>query len=166
MTKQPSLKGYHSGGHEEAALFSNGYNRNPKNTASSHFFTSTSVPSSCFAPTTTMERLANLNGLSKILPSLPVPTLPNRQATQKRSAGNKHLGLASDNLREQNFTLQASRRTALGLASVALIRSLGNGFALAEDNGYWLTSPIPVPPVYNSNHLLFRRISVLAALVL
>ncbi|XP_030542812.1 photosynthetic NDH subunit of lumenal location 3, chloroplastic [Rhodamnia argentea] len=95
-----------------------------------------------------MERLANLNSLSKTLPS-PVPTLPIRQATRKRSTVNEHLGLTSDNLQEQRLALQASRRTALGFASVALIGSFGNRFALAEDNGYWLTGPIPVPPIYN-----------------
>ncbi|KAF8023867.1 hypothetical protein BT93_F1144 [Corymbia citriodora subsp. variegata] len=95
-----------------------------------------------------MEGLANLNGLLKTLPS-PVPALPSRQAAQKRSTVNEHLGLTSDNLQEQHLTLQASRRTALGLTSVALIGSFGSGVALAEDNGYWLTGPIPVPPVYN-----------------
>ncbi|KAL0362774.1 UNVERIFIED_CONTAM: Photosynthetic NDH subunit of lumenal location 3, chloroplastic [Sesamum calycinum] len=43
----------------------------------------------------------------------------------------------------------ATRRLAIGLASIALFGNVGIGKSLAEDNGFWLTGPLPVPYANN-----------------
>ncbi|KAI9185845.1 hypothetical protein LWI28_011252 [Acer negundo] len=105
-----------------------------------------------------MAHLANLNGVSETIPKL----LPRFQKTQKRT--NKIVGF-SGNKEENNFQeqkqkqqqqplllLQSTRRAAtLSLGCIALVGSTTcNGASLAEDNGYWITGPLPIPPVYNN----------------
>ncbi|KAK4751610.1 hypothetical protein SAY87_005092 [Trapa incisa] len=94
-----------------------------------------------------MARLANAYGVSETLCAA-TPKLSGLQRTRMRSrrlvvvAGRKEEEL------EENSSLQSSRRAAvLGVAS-ASVAAL-NGVARAEDNGYWITGPIPVPPVFN-----------------
>ena len=85
---------------------------------------------------------------------------PRFQKSQKRN--NKIVGF-SGNKEENNFqdqkqqqqpllSLQSTRRAAaLSLGCIALVGSTTcNGASLAEDNGYWITGPLPIPPVYNS----------------
>ena len=110
-----------------------------------------------------MAHLANLNGVSETLsPAIP-KLLPRFQKTQKRT--NKIVGF-SGNKEENNFqeqkqkqqqqqpllSLKSTRRAAtLSLGCIALVGSTNcNGASLAEDNGYWITGPLPIPPVYNS----------------
>ncbi|OWM88722.1 photosynthetic NDH subunit of lumenal location 3, chloroplastic [Punica granatum] len=97
-----------------------------------------------------MARLANVYGVSETLPAA-IPKLSNLQRTRMRP---KRLQIASRKAEdfEEQGSLQSLRRgAALGLAaaSIALFGSFGNGVARAEDNGYWITGPIPVPPVFN-----------------
>lgn len=93
-----------------------------------------------------MAHLANLNGVSETLPA--VPNLPKFQKFQKRAKLIGLLGHKAENFQDQ---AQITRRVSLGLASLALIGSTSsNGVSLAEDNGLWVTGPLPVPPVYNS----------------
>ncbi|KAH9651297.1 photosynthetic NDH subunit of lumenal location 3 [Citrus sinensis] len=93
-----------------------------------------------------MAHLANLNGVSETLPA--VPNLPKFQKFQKRAKIIGLLGHKAENFQDQ---AQITRRVSLGLASLALIGSTStNGVSLAEDNGLWVTGPLPVPPVYNN----------------
>ncbi|KAK3199462.1 hypothetical protein Dsin_022877 [Dipteronia sinensis] len=105
-----------------------------------------------------MAHLANLNGVSEtLLPAIP-KLLPRFQKTQKRT--NKIVGFSGNkeenNLQEQKqqplLLLQSTRRAAaLSLGCIALVGSTScNGVSLAEDNGYWITGPLPIPPVYNN----------------
>ncbi|GFZ12465.1 PsbQ-like 1 [Actinidia rufa] len=93
-----------------------------------------------------MARLANLNGVSETLPA--IPKLPSFQRTQKRTL---ILGFHSNKSQEfQDQQLKITRRLAIGLASIAIFGNTGTGnVSLAEDNGLWLTGPIPIPPIYN-----------------
>lgn len=45
--------------------------------------------------------------------------------------------------------VNTTRRLAIGLASIALFGNTSIGNSLAEDNGFWLTGPLPVPSVNN-----------------
>ena len=94
-----------------------------------------------------MARLANLNGVSETLPAF--PKLPSFQRTQKRTL---ILGFHTNKSQEfQDQPLKITRRLAIGLASIAIFGNTGTGnVSLAEDNGLWLTGPIPIPPIYNS----------------
>lgn len=98
-----------------------------------------------------MARLVNAYGVSKTL-SAAMPKLANLQKTRMRLKGLLVASRKAEELEEQS-SLQGSRRVAtvgLAAASVAVFVSSGNGVAWAEDNGYWVTGPIPVPPVFNS----------------
>ncbi|KAE8679119.1 Photosynthetic NDH subunit of lumenal location 3 [Hibiscus syriacus] len=57
----------------------------------------------------------------------------------------------TSNFHEQQPPLQTSRRTALALASIALIGTSSNRISLAEDNGYWIADLLPVPTVENKD---------------
>ncbi|KAF5206432.1 Photosynthetic ndh subunit of lumenal location 3 protein [Thalictrum thalictroides] len=52
-------------------------------------------------------------------------------------------------IKTSSSTLQASRRVFLGLAAIGVSLQSGIEKSLAEDNGYWLTGPLPIPPVLN-----------------
>ncbi|KAL3645469.1 hypothetical protein CASFOL_010649 [Castilleja foliolosa] len=45
---------------------------------------------------------------------------------------------------------QPTRRIALGLASIAIFGNAQIGNSIAEDNGFWLTGPLPVPYANNN----------------
>ncbi|KAA8523739.1 hypothetical protein F0562_010162 [Nyssa sinensis] len=94
-----------------------------------------------------MARLANFNGVSKTLP--PIPKLPNFRRTRKRATILGFHSKKTEVFGEHPLQLQTTRRIALGLASIALFGNSGIRTSLAEDNGFWLTTPLPVPPVYN-----------------
>uniref|UniRef100_A0A0F7CYJ0 Photosynthetic NDH subcomplex L 3 n=1 Tax=Melianthus villosus TaxID=377280 RepID=A0A0F7CYJ0_9ROSI len=53
-------------------------------------------------------------------------------------------------VKQQNQPLQTTRRLALSLASIAIFQHSSTSVSLAEDNGYWLTGPLPgLPPINN-----------------
>ncbi|KAL5804280.1 hypothetical protein ACOSQ3_031080 [Xanthoceras sorbifolium] len=99
-----------------------------------------------------MAHLANLNGVSETLPA--IAKLSRFQKSPKRA---KIVGFSGNNKEEENFQdqqpMQTTRRSAaiLSLGSIALVGITScNGVSLAEDNGYWITGPLPIPPVYNN----------------
>ncbi|CAB4308086.1 unnamed protein product [Prunus armeniaca] len=92
-----------------------------------------------------MAHLANLNGVSETLPT--IPRLPGIQRTQKRVSIVGFMGKKKDDLQE--LPLQTTRRLALGLASIALVGNSCNGVSLAEGNGFWIDGPLPVPSAEN-----------------
>lgn len=97
-----------------------------------------------------MAHLVNLNGIRETLPA--IPNLPRFQKPQKRAKIISFSGTKTDNLEEQ--PAQTTRRVALGLASIALTATIAsNGISLAEDNGWWIDGPIPIPPIYNSKQI-------------
>ena len=92
-----------------------------------------------------MSSLSNLNGVFKARPvTNPKAQIPER--TIKKS-----VKIANNDL-VQEQSVQTTRRLALGgLASLALVKNAFNDVALAEDNGFWITSSrIPNPTVDNS----------------
>ena len=93
-----------------------------------------------------MARLADINGVSKTLPAL--PKLPSLQRVPKGMKIVGFLGKKKEDLQEH--PLQITRRLAVGLASIALTGNSTDGISLAQDNGFWIDGPLPVPPVYNS----------------
>ncbi|XP_034679264.1 photosynthetic NDH subunit of lumenal location 3, chloroplastic [Vitis riparia] len=93
-----------------------------------------------------MAHLANLHGASETLPSI-FKLRGDLRRTRKRVTIIGFLCKKAEQIQEQPF--QATRRSALGLSSIAILGNSGIGPALAEDNGYWLTGPLPVPTVDN-----------------
>ncbi|CAK9150297.1 unnamed protein product [Ilex paraguariensis] len=91
-----------------------------------------------------MANTANLNGVLEALPA--IQKLHGAKKTRKRLAFTSFL-CKKEEFQEQS--LQTTRRVALGLSSIALFGNSGIGNSLAEDNGFWLTSPIPEPLIYN-----------------
>ncbi|XP_052207293.1 photosynthetic NDH subunit of lumenal location 3, chloroplastic [Diospyros lotus] len=92
-----------------------------------------------------MALSANLNRVSETFPAA-IPRPPTFQRRHKRRAP---ILAFSGNKAQQHPLQQTTRRLAIGLTSIALFANSGIGNSLAEDNGLWLTGPIPVPPVYN-----------------
>lgn len=95
--------------------------------------------------------MAGAKNTSAIFEALSV--IPKRHSTEnihKRSAAilSFFSGKKNDEIQENN-PLKTTRRLAIGIASLALIGNQGTGISLAEDNGYWLTSPVPIPSVKN-----------------
>ncbi|XP_057766507.1 photosynthetic NDH subunit of lumenal location 3, chloroplastic [Salvia miltiorrhiza] len=45
--------------------------------------------------------------------------------------------------------LRATRRVAIGLASITLVANAATGASVAQDNGFWIEGPIPVPYANN-----------------
>lgn len=76
-----------------------------------------------------------------------IPKLHGIDESQKRSM---ILNVRPKNPNEiEQQPLQTTRRFAMGLASLTLFGNIGIGASVAEDNGFWLTSPIPIPTVKN-----------------
>ncbi|XP_051124894.1 photosynthetic NDH subunit of lumenal location 3, chloroplastic [Andrographis paniculata] len=48
-----------------------------------------------------------------------------------------------------DVTVQATRRRAIGLGSIVLFGNVCIGNSWAEDNGFWITGPLPVPYAIN-----------------
>ncbi|OVA11661.1 Photosystem II PsbQ [Macleaya cordata] len=100
-----------------------------------------------------MARLSNLNGVvSETL--LFKPNLFNVEKPNKRPSINPRLisSKKTEESQEQQPQFQkqtTTRRVLLGLAAVALSAQSGIENSVAEDNGFWLTGPLPIPPVYN-----------------
>ncbi|KAH6834800.1 PsbQ-like 1 [Perilla frutescens var. hirtella] len=51
---------------------------------------------------------------------------------------------------EQVHQGHATRRVVIGLTSVALFANSATGNSVAEDNGFWITGPLPVPHANNN----------------
>ncbi|KAF3453537.1 hypothetical protein FNV43_RR03977 [Rhamnella rubrinervis] len=94
-----------------------------------------------------MARLANFNGVSETLPG--ISKLPSIRRTQKRVKVIGFLGKKTDDDSQQQ-SLQTTRRLALGLASITLVGNTCDGVSLAENNGFWIDGPLPVPSVDNN----------------
>ncbi|XP_027170957.1 photosynthetic NDH subunit of lumenal location 3, chloroplastic [Coffea eugenioides] len=94
----------------------------------------------------TMARATNLSGIFEAFSI--IPKLHEVENIRKKATDVNFLSKRTDELQED--TLQTTRRLALGLASLAIFStSRAAGISLAEDNGYWLTGPIPVPSAKN-----------------
>lgn len=96
-----------------------------------------------------MARLANLYGVSEALSFM--PKLPHPQRIQKKTTRLEIVSKKLDVEFQEQTLLPSTRRASLCLvaATVALSASSINGVSLAEDNGYWVSDPIPIPPIYN-----------------
>ncbi|KAJ0983450.1 hypothetical protein J5N97_011705 [Dioscorea zingiberensis] len=83
--------------------------------------------------------LASINGASQILLSRPKQIQIRSQLVSQEAQSH------SPNI------LQTSRRTSIGLAVATLFNQATSGALLAEEenNGFWLTGPLPVPSVSN-----------------
>ncbi|KAL2496200.1 Photosynthetic NDH subunit of lumenalchloroplastic [Forsythia ovata] len=92
-----------------------------------------------------MAMAANFNGVSEALPA--IPKLRRVEKMQKKSTITCFLGKKKNEFEDNK--VQTNRRLAIGLASIALFGNARIGNSLAEDNGFWLTGPIPVPSVNN-----------------
>uniref|UniRef100_A0A7N0TZV5 Photosynthetic NDH subcomplex L 3 n=1 Tax=Kalanchoe fedtschenkoi TaxID=63787 RepID=A0A7N0TZV5_KALFE len=94
--------------------------------------------------------LARFNGVSQtVAPAAKLaggPVGQNRRANLKVVVG----CAAKKNDETAEVSMQATRRTSLGFASAALATSSGIGASLADDNGFWITTPIPVPTIENT----------------
>ncbi|KAI4322832.1 hypothetical protein L6164_022488 [Bauhinia variegata] len=97
-----------------------------------------------------MALLANLNGVSKTLPS--ITRIPNAPITYKKEQMIASLGTKTDNLSE--CYVQTTRRAAIGLASVLLTGHFSDQVSLAadKDDGSigWYDELPPDPSVNNS----------------
>ncbi|XP_011095313.1 photosynthetic NDH subunit of lumenal location 3, chloroplastic [Sesamum indicum] len=94
---------------------------------------------------TVMATTANLNGIFEALPA--IPRHRGIDKNPKKSRITCFLDKKKDEVQE--IPAQATRRLAIGLASIALFGNISIGKSLAEDNGFWLTGPLPVPYANN-----------------
>lgn len=93
----------------------------------------------------TMAPATNLSGIFEAFSV--IPKLHGVENFKKKATVVSFLSKKTDKLQEH--TLQTTRRLALGLASLAIFSTSSPGISHAEDNGYWLTGPIPVPLAKN-----------------
>ncbi|KAI3673771.1 hypothetical protein L6452_39901 [Arctium lappa] len=92
-----------------------------------------------------MAPTANLNQIFSTFPAIPKLSGEGKlrpDAAPPRLTGNK----AEES---QNPPLKPTRRLALGLGSIGLFANSNVAVSLAEDNGFWLTGPIPIPRASN-----------------
>lgn len=95
-----------------------------------------------------MATTPNLNSIFEALPAI-----SKLQSLEKH--GKKAKVTCSFKKKEneiQESLLHTTRRLAIGLASVAIFGNASIGKSLADDNGYWLTTPLPVP--FANNRML------------
>ncbi|KAL8215750.1 hypothetical protein R6Q57_022587 [Mikania cordata] len=85
-----------------------------------------------------MAPTANLNQIFSTFPA--IPKLSGDSTAQL--TGNK-----ADESRDH--PLKPTRRVALGLGTIGLLANSNVAVSLAQDNGYWLTGPIPIPRAVN-----------------
>ncbi|KAM0952336.1 putative oxygen-evolving enhancer protein [Dioscorea sansibarensis] len=88
--------------------------------------------------------LTSINGASQILLPMPKPKpKPKPQHTKAQ--------LSQESPSQSPNTLQTSRRTSIGLSVAILFNHATSKSLLAEEenNGFWLTGPLPVPSVSN-----------------
>lgn len=90
-----------------------------------------------------METAAKLNGIIEALSTIP-------KLLGLGKTGNKTALIVGDDKDDaQDKPVQATRRLAIGLASIAIVGTAGVRKSLAEDNGFSLTGPLPVPYAIN-----------------
>ncbi|KAI3820545.1 hypothetical protein L1987_08093 [Smallanthus sonchifolius] len=92
-----------------------------------------------------MAPTANLNQIFTTFPAIPKLSgdrLPRLDAAAAHLTGNKVE-------ESQNHPLKPTRRLALGLGTIGLFANSSVAVSLAEDNGFWLTGPIPIPRAVN-----------------
>ncbi|CAI9088514.1 OLC1v1022862C1 [Oldenlandia corymbosa var. corymbosa] len=92
-----------------------------------------------------MARAANLSGIFEALSV--IPKLQQVENIRNRSTSVNLLSKKKDENEEIPF--QATRRLAMGLTSLALFSTAVTGVSHADDNGYWLDGPLPVPTAKN-----------------
>nr|XP_043606347.1 photosynthetic NDH subunit of lumenal location 3, chloroplastic [Erigeron canadensis] len=92
--------------------------------------------------------MASTANLSQILGTIPVISKlsgdgkPRTEAAASRLVGNK--------VEEgQNNILKPTRRLALGLGTIGIFANSNVAVSLADDNGFWLNGPIPIPRAVN-----------------
>lgn len=85
-----------------------------------------------------MAARANLNAIFEPLTLIPIDKIQNRA---------KVVRLPDYNKDEETKT---TRRLAIGFASLALFANSYVGRSVADDNGFWLNGPLPVPHATNS----------------
>ncbi|KAI7747408.1 hypothetical protein M8C21_002329 [Ambrosia artemisiifolia] len=92
-----------------------------------------------------MAPTANLNQIFSTLPAIPklcgdkVPRADVASANMTRNKVEESV----------DYTLKPTRRLALGLGTIGLFANSNVAVSLAEDNGFWLTGPIPIPRAAN-----------------
>ncbi|ESQ49957.1 hypothetical protein EUTSA_v10021484mg [Eutrema salsugineum] len=93
-----------------------------------------------------MAHFIDLNSLTNILPS--IPRLPQSRKTGKSSG---FVCRKTGEFQEPD-SVQLTRRMTLGFAvSIGLTGTFGiNNTSLAQDNGFWIDGPLPIPPIYNN----------------
>ncbi|XP_010485415.1 PREDICTED: photosynthetic NDH subunit of lumenal location 3, chloroplastic [Camelina sativa] len=93
-----------------------------------------------------MAHFLDLNSLTNTLPS--IPKLPESRKISKSS------GFACRRTVEfqEPDSVQITRRMTLGFTvSIGLTGIFGaNNVSLAQDNGFWIDGPLPIPPIYNN----------------
>ncbi|CAI9756974.1 unnamed protein product [Fraxinus pennsylvanica] len=92
-----------------------------------------------------MAITANFNGVFEALSN--IPKLHRVEKMPKKSTITCFLSRKKDEVEDNK--VNTTRRLAIGLASIALFGNTSIGNSLAEDNGFWLTGPLPVPSVNN-----------------
>ena len=98
-----------------------------------------------------MSPTANLNQIFSTFPAIPKISgdgKPRPDAATPRFTGNN----AEEN--QNHHPVKPTRRLALGLSSMGLFANSNIAAVLAEDNGFWLTGPIPIPRALNSKFLV------------
>nr|GMC74605.1 photosynthetic NDH subunit of lumenal location 3, chloroplastic [Ipomoea batatas] len=91
--------------------------------------------------------MAAIPNLNLILEALSLnPKLHGATTSRKRAAAIHFADKKAPEIQE-NQPEVTKRRLAVGLASIAVFGSSGIGKSLAEDNGFWLTGPLPIPTV-------------------
>lgn len=90
-----------------------------------------------------MAHLANVNGVSDTL--LKFPTIQRIPRILKTN------GVVCNGT-DESQQVQITRRVAIGLASssIPLLANSINNVSLAQDNAYWTTDLLRIPPVHNS----------------
>ncbi|XP_075482058.1 photosynthetic NDH subunit of lumenal location 3, chloroplastic [Primulina tabacum] len=88
-----------------------------------------------------MANAANLNAIFETLPA--IAKLCSFEKIRRKAKIRCYLDKKNDGIQEP------SRRFVLSVATVALFGNAGVRNSMAEDNGFWITGPIPVPYAVN-----------------
>ncbi|CAM8900840.1 unnamed protein product [Rhodiola kirilowii] len=97
-----------------------------------------------------MAGLVRLSGVSQAFPT--ASNLSGGPGTRKIAKTIGCMIKKSDETVDEVFSVHQTatrRRASLGLLSAAVAMSSGIGVSLADDNGFWITTEIPVPTIEN-----------------